>query len=325
MYGLPEAQNTREIFHNNAVNPDILNRLENPMFPEAYKQVEENNFYKKFEGDTLLQTCKNVFAWLPAHVKYLEDGQRQKIKLPARLLSNGSGDCKSFALFCCAVLAHYAPVSFRYVSYDSDKTPTHVYCVVKEPGQKNIIIDPCWNKFNSERGYTYKYDHAMTVEGLRGVGATMTPSQSAIRQHILTEIIMLRKLKHNGAAYRALKREVNSHLRENGVKLKISGIKIGDAGDDSDDTDLSDIDTSADLGNETAPATTASSTNTFAQDLASAAQVATTLETGYELATGKKAAPLPVLKTKSTVNANISISPWMYAAAGVLALIVLKN
>lgn len=160
----PEYKRTVEYV--NGYNSDIQKVLERN-FIAARRSVEKNDFYKQFKGRNLKETCENVWNYLKDNVQYLEDGPvEQKIKMPPRLLADGKGDCKSYSLFACAVLSHYAPVAFRYTSYREDPTPTHVYCIVD--GGK-YIVDAVWHSFNEQKPYTYKYDKRMKISTLSGI------------------------------------------------------------------------------------------------------------------------------------------------------------
>ena len=160
----------RKVEYVNGYNNDIQRVLERN-FIAARKSVEKNNFYKKFEGRNLRETAQNVWNYLKNNVRYKEDGtEEQKIKMPPRLLADGEGDCKSYSLFACAVLSHYAPVKFRYTSYRQDPTPTHVYCIV----DNKYIVDAVWHTFNDEKPYTYKYDKKMKISTLSGLKSKVT-------------------------------------------------------------------------------------------------------------------------------------------------------
>lgn len=155
----------RKVEYVNGYNNDIQRVLERN-FIAARRSVEKNDFYKKFQGRNLKETAHNVWNYLKNNVRYKEDGtEEQKIKMPPRLLADGEGDCKSYSLFACAVLSHYAPVKFRYTSYREDPTPTHVYCLV----DNKYIVDAVWHTFNEEKPYTYKYDKKMKISTLSGI------------------------------------------------------------------------------------------------------------------------------------------------------------
>ena len=170
MQELAPADYKRKVEYVNGYNNDIQRVLERN-FIAARRSVEKNNFYKKFEGKNLKETAANVWNYLKSNVRYKEDGtEEQKIKMPPRLLADSEGDCKSYSLFACAILSHYAPVKFRYTSYRDDPTPTHVYCIV----DNKYIVDAVWHSFNEEKPYTYKYDKKMKISTLSGLKGKVT-------------------------------------------------------------------------------------------------------------------------------------------------------
>ena len=84
-------------------NDDIRQVLE-ANYPAAVEQVKD--FRKNFEGLTLEETCYNVWQYLRKHIDYKGDGDNQDIRLPARLIADGTGDCKSYALLAAAILSY---------------------------------------------------------------------------------------------------------------------------------------------------------------------------------------------------------------------------
>src|SRR5574344_2420129 len=54
---------------------------------------------QKLRGNSEMDTCRNVFNFAVENVKYSEDPVGvQWIRTPARLLRDGVGDCKSYAI-----------------------------------------------------------------------------------------------------------------------------------------------------------------------------------------------------------------------------------
>jgi hypothetical protein len=164
-----EANLKNKIEFVDGTNGDIIKVLENN-FPAARRQVKQ--FSKRFEANTIEQIAENVFNFLKQNVTYVSDGsEHQKIRLPARLIHDKVGDCKSFALFSAAILSHYTEVGFRYSSYRNDPTPTHVYAIAKDEDNNTIIIDAVWHTFNDEKNYKHKKDHWMKISTLSGIEA----------------------------------------------------------------------------------------------------------------------------------------------------------
>lgn len=156
--GLPAAQNTETVEYHFGYNPDIIRTIEKHHNKAADDTKE---FAQQFEGDDLTETCYNVWNYAKSKIPYKEDDDHQKIKSPSRAIEDAANkiptDCKTFAHFCCSVLSHFAPVAYRYVSFDpSDSTPTHVYCIVKKPTGRIIIVDPVWHYFDEEKSFQKK-------------------------------------------------------------------------------------------------------------------------------------------------------------------------
>lgn len=163
-------------------NADIISVVEKNFYP-ARDSVKE--FAKQFAGGSKLQTAQNVWSYLKNNIQYKADGSfHQKVKLPGRLIADGVGDCKSFSLFAASILSYYGNVSFRYTSYSSDPTPSHVYVIFND----NIIVDAVWHSFNSQKSYTHKLDHKMKISTLSGL-----PMDTATQDQIITRIKYWRK------------------------------------------------------------------------------------------------------------------------------------
>lgn len=112
------------------------------------------------------QQCESVFAYLVNNTYYVLDSYgNQFIKSPARLLNDGTGDCKSLTMFlaCCLHCLHI-PHIIRFVNFDGGNQFTHVYCVALDENGKEIVLDPCEKDddgvilYNYARPYKKKKD-----------------------------------------------------------------------------------------------------------------------------------------------------------------------
>jgi hypothetical protein len=151
------------------------------------KSLLSDHIDQYFIAENLEQTGRNIFDFLKAHVPYfIESNEFQYFKSPASIVST-KGDCKSFALFSCGILDAFArnenpdlQVSYRFASYDPyNKTPEHVFCVVKEYG-KEYWIDPVLDRFNQRKDpYFYKDKklNTMALVGLSGIDNTYQNDQ----------------------------------------------------------------------------------------------------------------------------------------------------
>ena len=173
---LPPFQNKQNVILENQNVSDIITGILNTHNKYA-KQYDK--IYKYFIGEDLEQTGRNIFDFLKAHVPYfIESNEFQYLKSPASIVCT-KGDCKSYALFACGILDAFRrnqnpdlEVSYRFASYDpNNKTPEHVFCVVKEYG-KEYWIDPVLDRFNQRKDpYFYKDKklNTMALVGLSGI------------------------------------------------------------------------------------------------------------------------------------------------------------
>jgi hypothetical protein len=173
---LPPFQNKQNVILENQNVSDIITGILNThkKYAKDYDKI-----YQYFIGEDLEQTGRNIFDFLKTNVPYfIESNEFQYLKSPASIIST-KGDCKSYALFACGVLQAFArnknpdlEVYYRFASYDPfNKTPEHVYCVVKEYGQE-YWIDPVLDRFNQRKEpYFYKDKklNTMALVGLSGI------------------------------------------------------------------------------------------------------------------------------------------------------------
>lgn len=146
---------------------------------------EYDKIYIYFVDDDIEETCRNIFEFLKQNVPYfIESNKTQFLKSPASILSTKS-DCKSYALFSAGILSALLrkengnfEVYYRFASYDPfDKTPQHVFCVVKTKG-KEYWIDPVLDRFNQRKEpyfYKDKKVNDMALVGLSGTNLKMFP------------------------------------------------------------------------------------------------------------------------------------------------------
>jgi hypothetical protein len=173
---LPPFQNKQNVILENQDVSDIITGILNTHTKYA-KQYDK--IYKYFIGEDLEQTGRNIFNFLKQNVTYfVESNEFQFLKSPASIVST-KGDCKSYALFACGILDAFRrnehpdlEVKYRFASYDPyNKTPEHVFCVVKEYG-KEYWIDPVLDRFNQRKDpYFYKDKklNTMALVGLSGI------------------------------------------------------------------------------------------------------------------------------------------------------------
>jgi len=164
---LPKPDYVATLNYANAGNSDIRSII-HENFSQALAQTKE--FAKQFHGHSAIDTAQKVWKFLKTHQHYTRDKDTdQLVRLPSRFVADGTGDCKSYALFAASILANLGlPVAFRYASYTNSSIPSHVYVVTKDENGNEIIVDGVWKYFNSEKKPSYKFDEPMRVYTLSG-------------------------------------------------------------------------------------------------------------------------------------------------------------
>lgn len=168
------AQNKQVLLKDTYRTDDIVKAVFR-CYEACNSQVKQ--FAPALRGATIYETCRNIWNFLKRNIAYrIDPPGDQFIKEPARVWADKYCDCKSYSIFIASLLKHLGIRGvFRFVSYDADPQPTHVYIVVRSRG-RDIIIDDVMPRFDAEKKYTYKKDYPMSglyrVSGLPPAPAT---------------------------------------------------------------------------------------------------------------------------------------------------------
>ena len=166
---IAQAKHKDTIINRQGKTKDIMQAVVD-CYNSDYAQVQE--LADNLPGNDTLSRCRAVFDFVDKNIKYQIDPlQKQWIRTPARLWSDGEGDCKSFSIFICSCLRCMGiPHLFRFAAYEGNSDPTHVYAVAIDESGKEIIVDPVYRDengkavFNKECPYTKKIDMKGTTE-----------------------------------------------------------------------------------------------------------------------------------------------------------------
>lgn len=166
---ISQAEHKDTIINRQGKTKDIMQAVVD-CYNSDYAQVQE--LADNLPGNDTLSRCRAVFDFVDKNIKYQIDPlQKQWIRTPARLWSDGEGDCKSFSIFICSCLRCMGiPHLFRFAAYEGNSDPTHVYAVAIDESGKEIIVDPVYRDengkavFNKECPYIKKIDMKGTTE-----------------------------------------------------------------------------------------------------------------------------------------------------------------
>jgi hypothetical protein len=149
-------------------NQDTTDIIDGILNNHQKYQSEYDKIYRYFiEDDNTDQTAYNVWCFLKDNFSYvIEPEKMQVLRSPAAILgSNRNGiDCKGYATFSAGVMSAWKrnagkkyDVVYRFASYDAfDKTPQHVFVVIKEDGNE-YWIDPVLDEYDQKKQpYFYK-------------------------------------------------------------------------------------------------------------------------------------------------------------------------
>jgi hypothetical protein len=154
---------------------DIITNLLN--VHNEYKK-DYDKIYPYFLGNSLYDTCNNIFNFLKRNVLYkIEPSTKQTLKSPSAIIAQGYGDCKQYSQFAGGILDAISRNKkninwcYRFSSYNDNKELQHVFIVAKDNSGKEIWIDPVLETFNKKKKYTYKVDKKpMALYKISGLG-----------------------------------------------------------------------------------------------------------------------------------------------------------
>jgi hypothetical protein len=179
----------KEMLVANQDTVDIIDAL----ISNHYKYSKEyDKIFSYFDGGNVEETAFNVWQFLKDQFKYtIEPEKMQILRSPAAIFaSNMVGiDCKGYATFANGIMDAYRrntgknfDVYYRFASYDPyDKTPQHVFAVVKEKGVE-FWIDPVLDQFDEKKQPYYYKDKKiknMALVAMSGIGNRMGDDSSS--------------------------------------------------------------------------------------------------------------------------------------------------
>ena len=151
-----DGKNTYLRFGNNR---DVLRYV-----TECYERWrnQPTEIVASLRGESVLDACYSIFWYLIDHTRYVVDeAGYQYIKSPARLLSDGVGDCKSMTIFIASCLHCLGiPHTIRFVNFDGGEQYTHVYPIAYDEQGNAIILDAVERDGSGQPVFNYARDFA---------------------------------------------------------------------------------------------------------------------------------------------------------------------
>lgn len=135
-----KADGKKTLMYECGYTDDIVNGIKE-VFDKTFSQCYD--ICKTFESGSIQQTCRLISDFVCSNIKYKADiSGEQWIKTPARLLSDGVGDCKSYSILICSILTCLGIDNcFRFAAYNDYSDFTHVYPVAFGNDGKEYVVD----------------------------------------------------------------------------------------------------------------------------------------------------------------------------------------
>src|ERR1035437_4126903 len=154
---LPPYRGEERLIKHRQATYDIIDEI---LRTHAHCAAHYNKIAPMFWKGNVESTARNLFDFMKQNVIYgVETPGFQSVKTPAAILSEGQkygGDCKHYSLFivgiCEALRRMGYPISayYRFASYTDNRTPGHVFAIVKDPNTgSEFWCDPVLKNFNT--------------------------------------------------------------------------------------------------------------------------------------------------------------------------------
>ena len=155
---------------------------------------DTNKISKILKGDTLDETCKNIWDFVYHHIQYAKDKDGvEQIRRPARTWHDRTRgvDCDCYTVFISSVLTNLQiPHTYRITKYKNRSYFQHIYPIVPTGGDTYITIDCVVNEYNYEEPFTEKKDTPMKLHYLNGIDTEQNQSLMAIEDNVDTLDLM---------------------------------------------------------------------------------------------------------------------------------------
>lgn len=162
---IPQPNNKRTVWYSNGTTQDIINSV-NRAAVEPITATETRNLALQLAGNTLQQTCRNIYNYLRT-LNYKEDeiGKQYIPSISQIIHGRKRADCKGYSLITAGILQNLnIPYYRRYARYPDPETgshnteATHVYTIVPTGNGSYICIDGTLSTFTEAPGALEVFD-----------------------------------------------------------------------------------------------------------------------------------------------------------------------
>lgn len=161
-FNVKAATNHKVVLFPNGNTSDIIEAVK---YGDKLAAPYTREFSKQFKGKPVKEIARQIWHILKANIDYKIDPPGvQNIRSPGYFWKTKTGDCKSYSVFTASILKNLGiPAQYRFTGYKGDSKVKHVYIIIpRSVTGETIIIDGVWNRFNSQKPYSFKKDLPMT-------------------------------------------------------------------------------------------------------------------------------------------------------------------
>lgn len=155
---------------------------------------DTNRIAKLLKGNTLDETCSNIWHFVYNHIQYAKDKDGvEQIRRPARAWHDRTRgvDRDCYTVFISSILTNLEiPHTYRITKYKNRSHFQHIYPIVPTGGSSYITIDCVVNDYNYEEPYTEKKDTPMKLHYLNGIENEQNNQLMEIEENVDTLDLM---------------------------------------------------------------------------------------------------------------------------------------
>ena len=155
---------------------------------------DTNKIAKLLKGNTLDETCSNIWHFVYNHIQYAKDKDGvEQIRRPARAWYDRTRgvDCDCYTVFISSILTNLEiPHTYRITKYKNRSYFQHIYPIVPTSNGDYITIDCVVNDYNYEEPYTEKKDTPMKLHYLNGIENEQNNQLMEIEENVDTLDLM---------------------------------------------------------------------------------------------------------------------------------------
>ncbi|MDO9185881.1 MAG: hypothetical protein Q7W13_07710 [Bacteroidia bacterium] len=155
---------------------------------------DTNRIAKLLKGNTLNETCNNIWHFVYDHIQYAKDKDGvEQVRRPARAWHDRTRgvDCDCFTVFISSILTNLnIPHIYRITKYKNRDYFQHIYPIVPTSKSSYITMDCVVNYYNYEEPYSEKKDTPMKLHYLNGIDTDQNLSLMTTEENIDTLDLM---------------------------------------------------------------------------------------------------------------------------------------